>query len=119
MITRREFLDAVMSDGRLTAAQRELLRLLIDRCDKDGIVVPNAAELMEHFNLSQTAVYNRIGHVTHNGYLREVGTEGRQRIYQITLPDRTAETIESRVTTLEQEIELLKSRVIGLELRTE
>lgn len=118
MITKREYLDAIMKDKRLSSAQRELLRMLIDQRDRQGIVEPRVAQLMEYFNLSQTAVYNRIDRVHQNGYLREVGREGRQRFYEMTLPTSKEEeiaTLEDRVARLEQE--LVEAREMGSRIR--
>lgn len=120
MIGRQAYWDAVKKDKRLTAAQRELLRVLLDQRGRNGQVEPHASELMDYFDLSQTAVYNRINQVIQNGYLREIGRDGRQRFYEMTLPvtEIDLETLEARIAKLEENMSEaleLSSRIRELE----
>lgn len=118
MIPQREILKAVAQDKRLTAAERELLRELVLMRDANGVVTPDANQLTEFFNLSRTALYNRIQKAEQHGYLREVGRDGRQRIYEMTLPGASrgdVGDIESRLGKIEQE--LAEARAIGERVR--
>lgn len=118
MITKREFLDAIMKDRRLSSAQRELLRVLVDQRNKDGIVEPRASQLMEYFHLSQNAIYNRLEKVARHGYMKELGTEGRQRFFELTLPEQAQEKeleLEDRIAKLEAEAREMGAKLQQLE----
>ena len=116
MITKRAILDAIYQDENLTAPQRETMRVLVDKREPDGTVEPRATELMEHFRIKQTAVYNRIDRLIRNGYLREIGGTGRQRVYEITLPNPPVdmETVGTRIEQLEEQLKTLSSAVSTL-----
>lgn len=114
VIGKRKYLDTIIRDKRVTAAQKELLRLLLDQRSEDGTVEPRVHELMDYFNLTQTAVYNRIRMAVRNGYLREMpGPPNRQRVYEFTLPDQPEDvaSIGARLSQVEASVSAILERL--------